>query len=249
MCALVIGGCSEGPEAAQSDSPSGSGNLTADLLAQPVSDGMSTPIVGDPTISDGGPPVQVSDLGFNRGDSAAVVKIVEMSDFGCGFCRKFHEETFPTLREQFIETGMVEWKFIPYITGMFENSLAATEAGECVMEQGADAYEEIALRMWTEQSEWKSSSSAEPLLRGWADELGIDMAGFDACMADDRRLNRVASATTLAGQLGVRGTPTFVILGYPPLQGALPTDFFQEILTAVHTEESRRREEGENPGN
>ena len=68
------------------------------------------------------------------------------------------------------------------------------------------------------------------------------MDGFDGCLAEDRRLDRIASATTLARQIGVRGTPTFVIIGYPPLQGALPLDVFQDILTAVHAEEARNRQ-------
>ncbi len=237
LCAGLLAGCtSEGGEAAAGD------DTTAALLAQPVGNGMSTPIPIDRAGGGDTPPVAVEELGFDRGDAAAIVKVVEMSDFGCGFCRRFHDETFPTLREEFIETGMVEWKFLPYITGMFANSLAATEAGECVMEQDVEAYEAITRRLWSEQSEWKGASQPEPVLRGWVEELGIDMDGFDGCLAEDRRLDRIASATTLARQIGVRGTPTFVIIGYPPLQGALPLDVFQDILTAVHAEEARNRQ-------
>jgi protein-disulfide isomerase len=218
-------------------------DTTAQLLAEPVGDGMSTPIAGAPATVPEGERIQVTQLGFNRGDPEAIIKVVEMSDFGCGYCRKFHDETFPTIREQFLESGMVEWKFVPYITGMFENSLVATEAGECVMEQGLEAYESIAQRLWVDQSAWKGSSQPEPLIRGWVAELDVEMDDFDSCLAADRRVGRIASATTLARQLGVRGTPTFIIIGYPPLQGALPLSFFQEILTAVHSQETQRLEE------
>jgi protein-disulfide isomerase len=225
-------------------------NTTAQLLAEPAGDGMSTPIVGAPATVPEGERIQVTELGFNRGDPEAIVKVVEMSDFGCGYCRKFHDETFPSIREQFVESGMVEWKFLPYITGMFENSLVVTEAGECVMEQSLEAYESIAQRLWVDQSTWKGSSQPEPLIRGWVDELDVDMDDFDSCLAEDRRVARIASATTLSRQLGVRGTPTFIIIGYPPLQGALPLSFFQDILTAVHSQETRRLEEagGQEPG-
>ena len=30
--------------------------------------------------------------------------------------------------------------------------------------------------------------------------------------------------------------PTFFVLGYPPLQGALPLETFRELLTLVHEE-------------
>lgn len=239
--AFVAAACST-----EADGSTSADNTTAELLAQPVGDGISTPVAVDPSmIDEDAPRVRVDELGFDRGDREAIVKVVELSDFGCGFCKRFHDETFPTIREEFIEAGKVEWKFIPYITGMFENSLAATEAGECVMEQDDEAYEAIALRLWTDQRDWKGSADPETLIRDWVTELDLDMATFDACLTEDRRLSRIASATALARQVGVRGTPTFVVIGYPPLQGALPTELFQQILTAVHDEESRRRAEGE----
>lgn len=237
VIALLAGACAD--EAPATD------ETTAALLAQPLSDGMSTPVAADPGLArENATPVPISPLGFNRGDTAAVVKVLEMSDFGCGYCKRFHDETFPMIREEFIATGKVEWKFVPYITGMFANSLAVTEAGECVMEQDADAYERITARLWDEQRTWKDSSEPERVVRGWVAELGVDMDGYDACLTEDRRLDRIASATTLARQMGVRGTPTFVVLGYPPLQGALPPDFFREVLAVVHAEEIRQRADG-----
>lgn len=239
LTALALGACSgTASEQGSADSP------TADLLAQPVTDGRSTPLAVDPSLAqEGAPPVEVVDLGFNRGDEDAIVKIVELSDFGCGYCRQFHQESFPAIREEFIETGMVEWKFIPFITGMFDNSLAATEASECVLEQGDEAFETMAARIWDEQRAWKSAADPAPILREWAQGAGVDMARYDGCLAEDRRIQRVASATTLARQVGVRGTPTFVVIGYPPLQGALPLAFFQDILRTVHNEERRLRAE------
>ena len=212
----------------------GTESLTRDLLAQPAGDGQSTPLAVDPSLAQEGQRVMVSDVGFDRGAVEAPVKVLELSDYGCGYCRRFHEQTFPTLVDEFIETGMVEWKFVPFVTGMFENSVAATEAVECTYVQSADAFEELNRRMWDEQSAWKGSDDPQSLIRGWVSELGIDMDAYDSCVADDEQLGRVASSTTLAQQLGVRGTPTFIVLGYPPLQGALPTEVFQQVLTAVH---------------
>ena len=224
----------------QEAAPAADDTTAALLGAGAVSDGQSTPVpLGGPM--ENGPRVGVSELGYNLGDSAAIVKVVEMSDFGCGYCRRFHDETFPTLREQFVESGMVEWKFIPYITGMFDNSLAATEASECVMEQDAAAYEAIAGRLWSQQADWKGAAEPEALLREWVTALDVDMSRFDECVADDRRVQRIASATTLARQLGVRGTPTFVVIGYGPLQGALPLEVFQEVFTVVHQQELEQR--------
>jgi protein-disulfide isomerase len=60
------------------------------------------------------------------------------------------------------------------------------------------------------------------------------MGRFDTCISEGRRSSRVDAATALSRQLGVRGTPTFFVLGYPPLQGALDTETFTRVLTLVY---------------
>lgn len=222
-------------------------SLTRDLLSQPAGDGQSTPVAVDPSLAESGERVSVGGVGFDRGLVEAPVKVLEMSDYGCGYCRQFHLETFPTVQREFIETGMVEWKFVPFVTGMFDNSIAATEAAECAYVQSEGAFEAVNSRLWEEQRAWKGSDRPGEVIRGWVSELDVDMDSFDACLADDEQLDRVAASTTLAQQLGVRGTPTFVVLGYPPLQGALPTEVFQEVLTAVHQRATQGQQGGQGP--
>lgn len=231
LTATLFGAACGGDPAADAADTS---DLSSDLLAQPVTDGRSTPVAVDPEIAQEGPRVPVAQVGINRGVAEAPVKVVELSDYGCGYCRQFHQETFPTLLSDFIETGMVEWKFVPFVTGMWNSSVEVTEAAECVYAQDEAAFETLNSRLWDEQGAWKSSDDPAGVVRRWVSELDVDQEGYDACMANDERLGRVASATTLAQQLGVRGTPTFVVIGYPPLQGALPTEIFTEVLTAVH---------------
>ena len=234
FAALLLCGVLGASGCADVASDNDTSDLSRTLLTQPSNDGQSTLIAGQG--DNGGPRVSVSELGFNRGSGDAPVKVVEMSDYGCGYCRQFHMDSFSAIREEFIETGMVEWKFVPYITGMFDNSLVATEAAECAYVQDVDAFEQLNRRLWDEQRAWKGSDDPAPVVRGWAAQLGIDMAAFDGCLESDRQLARVSGSTALAQQLGVRGTPTFVVLGYPPLQGALPLETFREILNTVYSE-------------
>lgn len=183
--------------------------------------------------------VDVTVLGHDRGSLAAPVRVVEFSDYGCGYCRKFHEDTWPVLAADFVDAGKVEWKFLPFITGMFKNSKEATTAAECVMEQGDGLFEKMNHSIWSLQSEWKNSADPAPILRGFAGDVGADLARFDSCLTEDRRGNRVRAATALAQQLGVRGTPTFFIVGYPPLQGALPLETFQQVLNMVYEDATK----------
>lgn len=228
---LLLAACSPAEEQA-----TGTDDVTRSLLSQPAGDGRSTPLATGPQAPARGPEIPLSQVGHNRGSPEAPVKVLELSDYGCGYCRQFHQETFPALLEEFIDTGMVEWKFVPFITGMFDNSLAATEAAECAIAQGSEAFETVNGRIWSDQAEWKRSGDPEPILRGWAAEADLDMDAYDACIAQDEPADRIGASTALAREIGVRGTPTFVVLGYPPLQGALPLDVFRRVLATVHAE-------------
>jgi protein-disulfide isomerase len=189
--------------------------------------------------------VFLPELGYNFGRPEAPVKLIEFSDYGCGFCRRFHDESYPTLKELYIDTGRIEWKFIPFITGLFPNSLAVSEAAECMLEQGPERFEPFSDRLWERQGEWKPGGDPEVMARGWAQEFGADMARYDSCMAEDRRIERVAGATVAARELGVRGTPTFWIVGYGPIQGALPLDILTEMLDVVIEAEEAQSDSAE----
>lgn len=184
--------------------------------------------------------VPIEELGFNRGSSEAPIRVIEMSDYGCGYCRQFHLETFPSLREEFIESGIVEWKFVPYVTGMFDNSHAVLRAAECTLEQSPQLFERINERLWHEQSAWKESDDAASLVRSWVDDAGADLGEFDDCQASGRRADRITAASALAREMGVRGTPTFLVMGYGPLQGALPLDTFRRVLLSVQEQVTGR---------
>jgi len=229
LCVILLSGCGGSGDAGGE----GTTTTTRSLLNQDVVGGPSTPVGGGPGLSSGAPPAYLPDLGYDIGSVEAPLKVIEFSDFGCGYCRRFHLETFPTLRAEFIETARIEWKFMPFVTGSFGNSPAVSEAAECVLEQDAGRFEAFSHRLWELQAEWKGSDEPAAVVRPWAEEVGSDMAIYDACLAEDRRVDRVSGATDVAGRLGIRGTPTFWLVGYGPLQGALPLEAFQGILGSV----------------
>ena len=223
---VAVLGCAE-------EGPSGASDTTRALLAQPRAADVSTSV--DPSrLADGDATLTVDLLGMNAGSPDAPVKVIEFVDFGCGFCRRFQLETFPSIRAEFIDTGMIEWKFLPFISGSFVNSPVVTEAAECVLDQDAALFGALEKRLWADQSEWKGSDEPEALVRRWATGVGANGEAFDACMRDDLRLDRMRSSTAFAAELGVRSTPTFWIVGGGPVQGALPLDVFRQLFNEVY---------------
>lgn len=171
----------------------------------------------------------IDDLGFDRGDAEAPIKIVEFSDFGCGYCRRFHTETFPTLEEEWIDSGKVQWKYVTYASGMFPNGLQAAFAAECVGEQGR--FEPMRTLLYERQQDWKNDDDPYSIFAGYAEEIGVDVPTYQSCLDEDRRRSRVRSGVLTGARLGVRGTPSFLVDGFP-LVGAQPLDVWNDILTA-----------------
>jgi protein-disulfide isomerase len=228
--ALALAGCGGSPDEDRTDATS------RDLLASVGDGGQADPGQTSPQA----PTMDLALLGYDYGERAAPVRVLEMSDYGCSWCRKFHQETWPMIREKFVEPGKVEWKFLPFVVGMFRNSPSALRAAECVLEQDTDLFLLVSDRIWTSQGDWKGSTQPDLFLRGLVEEVGADMARFDSCLSENRRGERIEAANALARRLGVRGTPTFFIIGYQPIQGALPAEDFENILNLVYADAIQR---------
>jgi len=173
--------------------------------------------------------VDLSRLGFNVGSSDAPIRVVEFSDFGCGYCKRFHAETYPTLKEEYIETGKVVWKYVPFVLGMFPNAVEAAMAGECAGAQGREPFAAMRDRLFEEQGEWRKSSEPYALFKEYAREVGLEGERFDRCVDERVPAERVRANVRAGRRVGVRGTPMFVVEGFP-LQGALPLEAFREIF-------------------
>jgi protein-disulfide isomerase len=177
--------------------------------------------------------VDLRDVGYNLGDPEAPIAIVEFSDFGCQYCGSFARESFPALRQEFIATGKVQWKYVPYVLGIFPNGDRAAIAGECAAEQGESAFWAMHDRLYENQREWKSEGDgARALFARYAAELQLDRSRFLACYDANRPAARIVRNTRLGQQLGVRATPTFFING-ARLEGALPLELFRQVLQEV----------------
>ena len=184
------------------------------------------------------PEIPITEIGFNSGSPDAPIKVLEFSDFGCGYCRRFHAETFPALLEQYIETGKVEWKYVTFVSGMFPNGTAAALAAECAGEQ--ERFPPMRELLYERQSEWKNQSNPARALEALAVEAGADAEEYRECVAEERPLPRIRSGYLTGARIGVRGTPTFLVNGMP-LVGAQPIEMWADIFTVVEAEAAAAR--------
>jgi protein-disulfide isomerase len=171
--------------------------------------------------------VNLDGVGHDMGNPSAPVTVVEFSDFGCPFCAMYASQTFPVLHKEFIATGKVFYKHVPFVMGNFPNGEQAARAAECAAEQ--DAFWPMHDRLYAGQRDWKGRRDPEALFRDYATASKLDVAKFSSCYRGDRRAARLSRHNQAAAQLGIRATPTFFINGQLA-EGALPLEVFRSVL-------------------
>lgn len=173
-----------------------------------------------------------------RGQAAAPITMIELSDFQCSFCRKFWRETLPVLDKSYIKTGKVKFVYHHFaVLGKF--STAAAQASECAAEQGV---------FWPYHDKLFLNGGApfaftRERLKAYAQDLGVKTRDFNACVDSGKYGQKVEAETEMAAHLGARGTPAFFVNG-AFLVGAQPLQVFekalQEALLAVKNPAGRR---------
>ena len=132
-----------------------------------------------------------------------------------------------------MDTGLIYWKSLPFITGNWPTSVPVTLAAECARDQGRGYFEAISDVIFARQGDWKPAPAPEELAEEFAEEVGLDMERYRTCFESDELLWRVQAQTSFAGDLDVTGTPTLMVGGVGPLVGALPLEAFQQMFDTV----------------
>jgi protein-disulfide isomerase len=165
---------------------------------------------------------------MSLGDPNAPVTIVEFSDYQCPFCTSYVLQTWPQLKAEFVDTGRVHYVFKDFpLTNIHPQAPKAHEAARCAGEQGA--YWEMRDHLFGRQAEWGGISDHVAEFKTFAADLGLETSAFDACLDTGRWAGGVSADVAEGVRLGVRGTPTFYIDGYP-LVGAQPLETFQYAI-------------------
>ncbi|WP_219511122.1 DsbA family protein [Nonomuraea ceibae] len=194
---------------------------TPPASATPTATAEATPAESPSVAVWEGPTPPPVDLKLAKGSQDAPVTIVEFGDFQCPNCRRYAREIEPVLQRDYIATGVVRvfWRDYP-IRG--QASVDAAYAARAASLQG---------RFWQfHDALFAGGTRVTPArLRAAAVTAGLDVARFDR----DRRGRAVREAvdhdTAFAYQLGLPGTPAFLVNG-ELLFGAQPVAAFREAI-------------------
>jgi protein-disulfide isomerase len=168
-----------------------------------------------------------------RGVASAPVAIIEYGDFECPFCRRFEHETYPQIRDAYINTGKARYFYRDMPLPFHQQAVPAARAARCAADQGKFWEMHDSLLAATE------SLSASDIDKH-AQSLGLDVAKLDGCVASDRFADVIQRSSGEANKMQVSGTPTFLIGTLTPngdivnvkktVVGAFPFDAFKAAI-------------------
>lgn len=168
------------------------------------------------------PRVEVATTGSAQGPMDAPVTIVEFSDYQCPFCVRA-EPTIKQVLQQYEGRIRFVYKHFP-LESIHPAARGASEAAGCAEDQG---------KFWEYHDlVFEAPAGLEPpALQGYAQQLGLDVEEFNACMSEGRHANRVTQDLADGQAAGVNSTPTFFVNGIK-VKGAQPFSEFQRLIDA-----------------
>jgi protein-disulfide isomerase len=173
------------------------------------------------------PLVRRADRARVRGDSAAKVWMVEVSDFQCPYCKGWHDETYPVVLRDYVATGRVKMAYVNFPLPMHQQAWPAAEAAMCAGAQGK--FWEMHDALFAAQAAWSARPAVFDSLAG---AVGVDVAAWRQCVGSKAMRRLIQSDYDRSQRAGVNSTPTFII-GDQTIEGAQPADVFRRALDSA----------------
>ncbi len=142
------------------------------------------------------------------GNESAKISIIAFESLTCSYCAKFHQDVYPLLKKEYLDTGLakIEFRHFPLDIAAFN----ASKVAQCTN----DGNLEILESLYANQQKWVKGSSIEEAninLQKFLSKEGFDI-DFESCInnkqIEDFVLNdRIDGAKNFK----VNATPTIII--------------------------------------
>lgn len=164
------------------------------------------------------------------GDQLAEITILEFGDYQCTFCYKFHQETLPILKDEFINSGKIKMVFKDFPLNGNDSKIAG-EATYCAEDQNKYwEYHNTLYENWAgERTGWIKLD----VLYKFAKDIELDFDEFSDCLNQHKYLNRVLDNERYGIEIDIDATPTFLVFDDKKvirIIGAQPIDIFRQVI-------------------
>lgn len=161
------------------------------------------------------------------GKADAPITIIEYSSLTCPHCAKFHKETFPKVKSDWIDTGKAKLIFrdLPW------DPLA--QATAMISHCSGDRYFAFLDTFFRTQDQWARSPQPLAAIKTIAKLGGMGEEQVDKCIADNGLLNEINTRKDDGmKRYSIDSTPSFVING-KLATGDMSYDEFAKLLAAA----------------
>jgi protein-disulfide isomerase len=154
------------------------------------------------------------------GPENAPITIIEFSDYECVYCRKWQQETWPQIQKTYPNQVRLVYKDFP-VDQIHPNASPAALAARCANEQG---------KYWQYHDKlFGGQAFSTAFFESIVTNLGMDLAKWRECVSSKRYKDAIEADYKYGADLGISGTPTFLINGLP-MVGAQPFSAFKQVI-------------------
>ncbi len=146
------------------------------------------------------------------GNPTAKVTIIEYASSTCPACASFHVNTYPKLKETYIDSGKVRFVVRPFIRDILDAVvfLLAYKAGE----SSTEGYYAILDAYLKVQPTWARAENPRQALLDIAKQNGFTEESFDAALTNKELFDGIERLREQASkEFDMHGTPSFYING------------------------------------
>jgi len=160
-----------------------------------------------------------------RGPKNAKVTVVEFSDFQCPFCKRV-EDTVNEVEKNYGDKINFVWRNLP-LPMHPDAPLASQAAMEAYKQKGSDGFWKMHDLLYANQS--TPDGLKREALDKYAQQLNLDMTKWKAALDNQTHKAEVDADAKMGNDIGISGTPAFVINGYF-ISGAQPFSKFRKLI-------------------
>ncbi len=153
--------------------------------------------------------IRTADHARVLGADSAKVQLFIVSDLQCAACKRWHDDSWPTVRHDYVERGTVRVTFVHFPLRTNQHAVLAASAAMCAAAQGQ--FWSAIDRLFTQQSRWATMTAPEPLLDSLASVPGVDARSLRECTASHRMWRQIRADINWGGKDGLSELPMIVV--------------------------------------
>lgn len=144
------------------------------------------------------------------GDPEAPVTLIEYSSLTCPHCARFHTQTIPQVKKEWVDSGKV--RVIARHFPLDRLALFAALVAECL--ESNDSYFAFVRLLYKDQGVWSRSNDPVAEIAQRAALVGLSQNDIERCISDESARRRIIGKMAEGrDDLGVNSTPTILVDG------------------------------------